>query len=92
MPIGIVITFNKVSIRKQPECPCASFRKAHASDQGPQPRNVIYGPGLVLPPGAKYPMPPPPPSGRIAGKYDENEYAMIWELQSSGNDSGKGDD
>ena len=37
-------------------------------------------------------MPPPPPGGRIARKYDENEYSMIWELQSSGNDSGKGTD
>ena len=65
-------------------------RKAHLADQSPRPKNVIYGPGSVLPPGAKYPMPPPPPGGRVARKYDENEYALIWELQSSGNDSGKG--
>ncbi len=23
-------------------------------------------------------------------RYDDNDYALIWELQSSGNDSGKG--
>ena len=57
------------------------------------PCETLYGSAAAGSGGGKYPHPPPPPQvalKRGAHRYDDNDYALIWELQSSGNDSGKG--